>query len=96
VRTNAVDKLLEQHCYKSVVGMLQLVPRVYMRKQSTTCSQISGHILNIKFHTFGIIRGRSCLDSTRTSRARFMLRLTSCLCRWDIGGLHGGLGRRRI
>jgi hypothetical protein len=34
VRTHPVDKLLEQHCYKSAAGLLQLV-RFYVCIQET-------------------------------------------------------------
>jgi hypothetical protein len=48
VRTHPVNKLLEQHCYKSAAGLLQLVrfymctarrARIYTRKNLTSCSK---------------------------------------------------------
>jgi hypothetical protein len=40
VRTHPVDKLLEQHCYKSAAGLLQLV-RFYVCNRQTTHVKIS-------------------------------------------------------
>ena len=31
VRTHPVDKLLEQHCYKSAAGLLQLAKHLFMK-----------------------------------------------------------------
>ena len=39
MRTHSVDKLLEQHCYKSAAGLLQLV-RFYVRIHKTTYPEI--------------------------------------------------------
>jgi hypothetical protein len=46
VRTHPVDKLLEQHCFKSATGLLQLVrfyvvyaTELYTRKNLTSCNK---------------------------------------------------------
>jgi hypothetical protein len=40
VRTHSVDKLLEQHCYKSAAGLLQLVRFTYV----TECNRQTRHV----------------------------------------------------
>ena len=51
VRTHPIDKLLEQHCYKSAAGLLQLV-HFYVCRRKSNLFPGGGNVIQTVYKTF--------------------------------------------